>query len=191
MEEYEFGLNKKDRIIYLHNMGGENSVDYKMSSQFIKNMDILASVKKPITIKLISCEGGELSDALAIYSAIRLSGCKTTIIGYGFICSSGTLIMQGATKRILTKESEFMIHRGVVSSEHTLNARSTVKSNHRINKRMLDIYADRCMHGSFFTERSYSFSKTRSYLDTKIKNDGDVWLTPEEALELGFIDGIS
>jgi ATP-dependent protease ClpP protease subunit len=46
------------------------------------------------------------------------------------------------------------------------------------------------MHGSFFKSRNYSLSKTRSYLDTKIKNDGDIWLTPEEALELGFIDGI-
>ena len=190
MDQHEFGINVKRRIIYLHNLGGEHSIDWKTSAQFIKNLDTLSASKNLITVKLISSDGGDLSDGLAIYSAIRTSPTPIRMIGYGFICSSATLIMQAARERLLSRESEFMVHRGTVASEHTLNARSTVKSNHRINKRMLDIYAERCMHGSFFKSRNYSLSKTRSYLDTKIKNDGDIWLTPEEALELGFIDGI-
>lgn len=179
-----------DRTIYLHKLESDNSIDFDTSAQFIKSLDQLSKIKKPITIKIISCDGGELSDGLAIYAAIRLCGCHTTIIGYGFICSAGTIIMQAGDKRILTAESEFMIHRGIVSSEYALNAKSTIESNRRLNKRMMDIYAARCQYGSFFTDRSYSLARTKTYLDTKIKNEGDVWLTPEDALEYGFIDAI-
>jgi ATP-dependent protease ClpP protease subunit len=55
---------------------------------------------------------------------------------------------------------------------------------------MLDIYAERCQDGLFFTERKYSKSRVRSYLDTKMKNEGDVWLTAAEAVNMGFADEV-
>jgi ATP-dependent protease ClpP protease subunit len=55
---------------------------------------------------------------------------------------------------------------------------------------MLDIYAERCQNGEFFKERKYSKSRVRSYLDTKMKNEGDVWLTAAEAVNMGFADEV-
>lgn len=190
MESHDINLDIDNRIIYIHKNDEDNCISYFSSASFIKNLDILDKTKKPITVKLISCDGGDLSDAFAIYAAMRLSRNTITIHGYGFICSAGTIIMQGAKYRYLSKESEFMVHRGVVAVEHMLNAKSTVESNRRLNSRMLDIYANRCVDGQFFKDRSYSVGRTKTYIDTKMKNDGDIWMSPEQALEFGFIDGI-
>jgi ATP-dependent protease ClpP protease subunit len=191
-ESHEFCVNRELRVIYVHNIGGEYSINWQTSSRLIKNLDVLESEShKPITIKIIASDGGDLADGLAMYSAIKKSPCRTHIIGYGTICSAATIIMQAGDKRSLMKESEFMFHHGTVWLDQTsLAARSTIQSNTRHNKMMLDIYADRCKHGPFFTEKKYSQSRVKSYLENKMKSEGDCWLTVSQSLDMGFIDEI-
>lgn len=189
---HEFGLDVKNRVIYLHHCGGEDSINWQTSSRFVKNLDILVSAnKKPITIKLLGSDGGDLSDGLIMYSAIKKCPCQITLYGYGYICSAATILMQAADRRLLSTESEFMIHHGSIYIEQSsIAARSTIQSNVRNNKLMLAIYSDRCMGGKFFKERGYSLSRVKKYLDNKIKNEGDVWLTAHEAVEFGFADDV-
>jgi ATP-dependent protease ClpP protease subunit len=191
-DPHDFGLNRSLRTIYLHHLGGENSINWQTSSRLIKNLDILESDgRKPITIKMITSDGGDLADGFAMYSAIKNSPCRTHIIGYGAVCSAATIIMQAANKRSLTRESEFMIHHGSVWLDQTsIAARSTIQSSTRYNKIMLDIYASRCKDGPFFTERKYSQSRVKSYLENKMKSEGDCWITAEQSLDMGFIDEI-
>lgn len=189
---HEYGIDVPNRIIYLHHLGGDNSIGWQTSSRFIKNLDYLESLsKKPILIKIIASDGGDLADGIAMYSAIKRSQCVITMIGYGIVCSAATIIMQAADKRILTSECEFMFHHGSISFEQsTLAAKSIIKSSNRSNKLMLKIYAEKCVNGPFFKERGYSLSRVKNYLETKMKNEGDVFLTSEEAVEMGFADEV-
>ena len=191
-DPHEFGINSSLRIIYLHHLGGDDSISWRTSSRLIKNIDILeAENHRPITIKMIASDGGDLADGLAIYSAIKNSPCYIQIIGYGAVCSAATIIMQAADRRSLMRESEFMFHHGSIWLEQTsLAARSTIQSNTRHNKMMLDIYVGRCKDGPFFKERQYSPSRVKSYLENKMKSEGDCWVTAEQALDMGFIDEI-
>jgi ATP-dependent protease ClpP protease subunit len=189
---HDHGLDLKNRIIYIHHLGGEDSINWQTSSQFVKNLDILTNANnKPITIKLLGSDGGDLSDGLIIYSAIKRCQCHVTLYGYGYICSAATIFMQAADKRYLSTESEFMIHHGSIYIEQSsIAARSAIQSNIRNNKLMLSIYSERCVNGNFFKERKYSLSRVRKYLDNKIKNEGDVWLIAQEAVDLGFADDV-
>jgi len=191
-ETHEFGLDIYNRVIYLHHLGGDDSINWRTSSRLIKNLDILENENSEmITIKIIASDGGDLADGLAMYSAIKNSPCYIYMVGYGMICSSATIIMQAADERVMMKESEFMFHHGSVWLDQTsLAARSTIHSNTRHNKMMLDIYAERCQEGGFFKERNYSKSRVRAYLENKMKSEGDVWLTTSESVDMGFIDSV-
>lgn len=186
-------LDIKSRTIYVSCTREElDCISHETSLSVVRDLDILDRINhKPITMKLISCNGGDFTDCLSIYSAMRLCKSPITVIGYGYVCSSGTIIMQAASHRVLTKECEFMIHYGSLAFDQpVVSAKSMIKWSNRSSKLMLDIYAAKCANGTFFTERNYSVSRTRKYLDTKMRSEGDVWLTPDEALEYGFIDEI-
>jgi ATP-dependent protease ClpP protease subunit len=189
---HEFGIDREHRVIYFHHLGGDDSINWRTSSRFIKNLDVLEhDNNEAITIRLIASDGGDLADGLAIYSAIKNSPCHIHIIGYGYVCSAATIFMQAADYRSLMRESEFMVHHGSIWLDQTsLAARSTMRSNVRHNKMMLDIYAARCVNGEFFKARKYSVSRTRSYIDTKIKTESDWWLTSEDAVDMGFADEV-
>ena len=89
------------------------------------------------------------------------------------------------------KESEFMFHHGSVWLEQSsLAARSTIQSNTRHNKMMLNIYAERCKDGPFFVERKYSLSRIKTYLENKMRSEGDVFITAQEAVDMGFADEV-
>ena len=188
---HEFGIDVKNRTIYLHTLD-DKDVDYNMSAQFIKNLDFLSNASKmPIKIKILGSDGGDLSHGLAMYSAIKECQCEVNAYCLGRICSSMTIILQAATNRYLHAYTDFMLHTGSISLDQTSHsARSTLRWNNYLSKLMLDIYAERCQNGLFFTDRKYSKSRVRSYLDTKMKNEGDVWLTAEEAVNMGFADEV-
>jgi ATP-dependent protease ClpP protease subunit len=54
---------------------------------------------------------------------------------------------------------------------------------------MMDIYAERCVHGNFFKEKNYTLDQVKKYLYKKFK-DGDWYMTAEEAVYYGFADGV-
>lgn len=188
---HDFGIDVKNRIIYLHTLD-DSDVDYKMSAQFIKNLDYLSKLSSsPISIKILGSDGGDISHGLAMYSALKECKCETYAYCLGRICSAMTIILQGAKYRYLHEHTDFMLHTGSISLDQTsLSARSTLRWNSHSSKVMLDIYAERCQHGEFFKERKYSKSRVRTYLDTKMKNEGDVWLTAKETVNMGFADEV-
>lgn len=186
-------LDIKTRTIYVNCEAEDlDCISYATSRDIIRSLDILEKINfKEITIKLISCNGGDFTDCIAIYSAIRLCKSPVKMIGYGYLCSSGTVIMQAADRRVLTQECEFMVHHGSLAFDQpVVSAKSMMKWSNRNSKLMLDIYASRCIEGSFFTARGYSLSRVKKFIDTKMRSEGDVWLTSTDALEYGFIDEI-
>ena len=193
-EIHNYAIDVKHREIYINEFddAGETAgVDHRMLQNFLKNINILKNLSRdPITIHMQTV-GGCWYSGMGIYDLIKNCKCKTTFIGYGQLCSMGTIIIQAATRRLITPNSAFMVHWG--SSEvsgYYLSSQNLSAFEKRAAQAMIDIYAERCFKtGRFFKEKEYNLSKTKQYLKRKL-NGGDWYLDAEEAIYYGFADGL-
>ena len=55
---------------------------------------------------------------------------------------------------------------------------------------MLDVYVERCQYGEYWVERKMSPEKIKSWLRNKMDKKQEFYMTPQEAVEKGFMDGI-
>ena len=192
-EVHNYNVDVKNRHVYINEFddSGESAgVDHRMLQNFIKNINLLTLTnKEPITVHMQTV-GGCWYSGMGIYDSIKNSKCKTTFIGYGQLCSMGTVIIQAASRRLITPSSTFMVHWG--SSEisgHYLSSQNLAAFEKTNGERMIEIYAERCCKGKFFKEREYNLSKTKTYIKRKL-NNGDWYMTADEAVYYGFVDGI-
>lgn len=192
-EIHNYGIDVKNREIYINeydDSGESAGVDHRMVQNFIKNINFLSAQNKdPITIHLQTV-GGCWYSGMGIYDAIKSCKCKITIVGYSQVCSMGTVIMQAANKRLLTAHAIFMVHWGSSDiSGHYLSSQNLASFEKQLGEKMVDLYVEKCVKGLFFKEREYSASKVKAYLKRKL-NNGDWYMTPEDAIYYGFIDGV-
>lgn len=129
----------------------------------------------------ITSPGGSVFDGLAVFDFLReLSnrGHHVTTRAYGIAASMGGILLQAGDMRELTANSYLMIHelsslvQGSVSSQ-----RESVETNDRIQARLVKLLVERA-------------NVTADELAEKVRKY-DWYLDPEEALTLGFIDGIA
>ena len=194
LDSHTCGLDVDHREIYLHsyiaNVDEDPGIDYRMASQFAKNIRILDSVNnKPIIIHMHSI-GGNWNDGMAIYDSIKISGSHVTIISYGQAESMSSIVLQAADTRVMMPNSYFMCHFGSNGYAGSfLDVQNAAKFERQMTETMMDIYLAGCMKGKYFKE-NYSpptESKVKSFLKRKLK-DGDWYLTSEESLYYGFAD---
>lgn len=193
-EIHNHHINHLNREIYLHgHMDAEEEpgVDYRMATSFIKNLHLLCSQNSQNILVHMHTIGGNWSDGMAIFGSIRLSKATVTIIGYAQASSMSGIVFQAADKRVLMPDCDLMIHHGSISIEdNTMAAKSAIDQNERSCQRMLKIFADRAVNGKYFKERKYSLRRTMTFIDQKIRQYSDWYLSPEEAVYYGFADGI-
>jgi len=194
-EIHNYGIDVKDREIYLHSAkdGGDDDpgVDYRMAINFVKNVRYLDNLNNnEIRINMQSI-GGSWQAGMTIFDAI--SACKSyiTIVAYGQAESMSGVILQAADKRLMSPSTHFMAHFGSTDcSGEYLSSQNWAELDKANLELMLDIFAAKCSKtGKFFKERKYNISKTKSYIKRKMKN-GDWYLSSSEAVYYGFTDGI-
>lgn len=187
-------IDVASRVIYFAQEDDDDCcVGPKSTIKLIKNIDYLNTLnKRPITIKMISCDGGSWDYCLSICDAIKNSRAPVDIEATGLTASSGSVILQMGRKRRIGSYSSFMIHCGSLYYEgYSISAESTAAANKLEHQKMLNMYAERCQNGEFFKSGKYSFSRIKGYLDTKMKNKGDWYLrSPEEVVYYGFADEV-
>jgi ATP-dependent Clp protease protease subunit len=189
-------INHHSRELYLHGHidvyeEEEPGVDYRMATMFIKNLHILEAQNNQNILVHMHTIGGSWSDGMAIYNSLRLCSSSITIMAYAEASSMSGIVLQAADKRILMPDCELMIHHGSISVEdNTMAAKSAIDQNEKNCKRMLEIFAQRAVNGKYFTDRKYSLRKIMNFIDGKIKQTSDWYLTSEEAVYYGFADGI-
>jgi ATP-dependent Clp protease protease subunit len=193
-EIHNHHINHLSREIYLHgyvDADEEPGVDYRMATSFIKNLHILGLQNSQNILVHMHTIGGNWSDGMAIFNSIRLSKSPVTIIGYAQASSMSGIVFQAADKRVLMPDCEIMIHHGSIAlDDNTMAVKSAVDQNEKYCKRMLQIFAERAVMGAYFNERKYSVRKAMTFIDQKIKQNGDWYLMPDEAVYYGFADGI-
>lgn len=120
----------------------------------------------------INSYGGEVAEGLAIYNALKRHTAKVTTICDGFACSIASVIFMAGDERVMNGSSLLMIHNPWTYTAG--NAEELRKEADDLDK---------------IAEASYS-----AYLDSvnidrdQLKEllDAETWLTPAEALEMGF-----
>lgn len=178
------------REIFFHSFYEQDDpgVDYRQADIFIKNLRMLLSLssEKPILVHLNSI-GGDWHAGMAIYDAILTCPAPVTILGYGIVASIATVILQAADTRVLMPNTSFLIHYGYESmfGTHT-EAMSYGEFAAKCRERMLDIYCKSTIKTPLFKNEKLA----RQFIDAKIKDKSDWWLTAQEAVNYGFADGI-
>ena len=187
---HKYGVNLDSREIVLQsNPDGEDGLDYCAANIFIKNLLFLNNLNYfPIVIHQCTC-GGCWNYGMAIYDAIVASPSPTVLIAYAHARSMSSIIPQAAKKRVIHPNADFLIHFGGAGFEG--DARSFVAEGQKadeIDRRMIDIYSGRCVKGPFF--KKYSRDRVRKYLREQMNIRREWYMSPAEAVHMGFMDGI-
>ena len=167
----------KDRIIYL----GED-VNPTTSSLIVAQMLFLESEDPDKEIYFyINSPGGSITDGMAIVDTMNYIKCPVETVCVGLAASMGAVLLTAGEKgkRFAMTNSEIMIHQPLIgggglqgqATEIKIHADHLVRTREKLNK--------------FLSER------TGKPLDVIEKDtERDNYMTAEEALEYGLIDGI-
>ena len=167
----------KARIIYL----GED-VNPTTSSLIVAQMLFLESEDPDKEIYFyINSPGGSITDGMAIVDTLNYIKCPVETVCVGLAASMGAVLLTAGEKgkRFAMPNSEIMIHQPLIgggglqgqATEIKIHADHLVRTREKLNK--------------FLSER------TGKPLDVIEKDtERDNYMTAEEALEYGLIDGI-
>lgn len=191
-----YGIDCRHREIYLHphisNETEDPGVDYRMASSFYKNIRLLDSMKEePILIHMHSV-GGNWSDGMAIYDAIRIAKSFVTILVYGQAESMSSIILQAADRRVMMPNAHFMCHYGSSGGDgNYLDVQKYALFEKTIVEAMFNIYAENVINGQYMKDHHTvpTEEKVKSFLRRKLK-DGDWYINAEEAVYYGFADDV-
>ena len=191
LHKYGVNLDSREIVLQSHPENAEDGLDYCSANTFIKNLLFLNNLNHfPIVIHQCTC-GGEWNYGIAIYDAIVASQSPTILIAYAHARSMSSIIPQAAKKRVMMPNADFLVHFGFAGFEG--DGRSFVAEGHKveeIDRRMIDIYAGRCVKGAFFRERKWTRERVRTYLREQMNTKREWYMSPVEAIRMGFMDGI-
>lgn len=167
----------KDRIIYL----GED-VNSTTSSLVVAQMLFLESEDPDKEIYFyINSPGGSITDGMAIVDTMNYIKCPVETVCVGLAASMGAVLLTAGEKgkRFAMPNSEIMIHQPLIgggglqgqATEIKIHADHLVRTREKLNK--------------FLSERT---GKPLDVIERDTERDN--YMTAEEALEYGLIDGI-
>ena len=167
----------KDRIIFL-----SEDVNQTSASLIIAQLLFLESEDPDKEISLyINSPGGSVTDGLGIIDTMNYIKCPVTTICIGMAASMGALLLTSGTKgkRFATPNAEILIHQPLIggggisgqATEVKIHADHLVKTREKLNK--------------FLSERTGQSIET-----IERDTERDNYMTAEEALKYGLIDGI-
>lgn len=126
----------------------------------------------------INSYGGEVAEALAIYSVLKRN--KATVKTYcdGFACSAATIIFAAGDERIMGSIALLMIHNcmSYVGYANSEELRKAAEDNDKINSSSIE---------------AYKSIVNISEEEIKTLMDNESWITANEALEMGFATKIA
>jgi ATP-dependent Clp protease protease subunit len=141
----------------------------------------VAKKKKKELLLMICSDGGNMEVAFALIDVMKSSAIPVKTVGLGSIASSGLLVFLAGTKgrRILTPNTSILSHQyswGSDGKHHELFA--VTKEFGLAHNRMVQHYLD-------------STGLDEETIKTKLLPPNDVYLSAQEAFELGICDFIS
>ena len=172
-----FSRLSKDRIIFL-----AEDVNSASASLVVAQLLFLESEDPDKEISLyINSPGGSITDGMAIVDTINYIKCPVTTICVGMAASMGAVLLASGAKgkRFATPNAEILIHQPLIAggglsgqaTEIKIHADHLVRTREKLNKLLSE--------------------RTGQSLETIIRDtERDNYMTAQEALEYGLIDGI-
>lgn len=193
-----YNLDPVHREIYLvgeDDRGSEDleepGVEFAMANRFVKNLRFLEldSPKKPILVHM-KTNGGYWSEGMAIYDAIKSCKAPVTIVNYTHARSMSSIILQAADTRVMMPNATFMFHQGSYAMSGTYKQVITdLEFSRRVeDPTMMKIYVDSMKHRGKYED--WSEKKLENWLTRQMNLKEEVYLTANEAIDLGFADDI-
>lgn len=144
----------------------EGDMSGSLLSEQIKNLECDA-----INV-YINSYGGEVCEGLAIYNQLKRHKAKVKTICDGFACSIASVIFMAGDERIMSNASLLMIH----------NAWCTVSGNAKELRKQADDLEKitQASVNAYMEHLNISEEELIKLLDN------ESWLTPSEAIEMGF-----
>lgn len=124
----------------------------------------------------INSYGGEVAEGLAIYNQLKRHKAKVKTVCDGFACSAASVVFMAGDERIMSTASLLMIH----------NAWTRVKGNSKELRKQADDL-DKITQASV---NAYMQEVNITEDELKQMLDDETWITPQEAIEKGFITAI-
>ncbi len=194
-EIHDYCIDVEHREIFLHSYVGDSDeepgTDYRMFSRFVKNIQYLDAQLDSDMVIHQNNFGGDCTHGLAIYDCILACRSHVTVLCHGDASSMGSIIPQAADLRLSMPHCSFLIHTMSIELEDSTLSRfkSWAEYGSIVDKQMTEIYVNRCHEtGIFFKGKNKT--QVKQYIKRKLDSKVDWFLTAEQALEFGFIDGI-
>ena len=184
---YLFG---REDYIFPENNGAEPGVEFAMANRFIRNLNLCmrANPEKSIVIHMKTC-GGDWSEGMAIYNAIKACPWPVTILNYTHARSMSSLIFLAANKRVMMPDSTFMFHQGTMGFEGTskqfMNEAGELR---KTDIRMLQIYVDALREQGKYSK--WSRKRIEEHLRDLMNKKEEVYLSEKETIAYGFGDAV-
>ena len=191
---HNYGIDLDNREIYLHSyFDGENEpgVEYRSAVAFEKNLRYLNTLSLDPILVHMHLPGGDWQDCLGIYDNLKNSKSPVCVVAYAKVESSSTVLLQAADLRILSANTNFLIHYGSISvdNEHKA-ALSMVQWSEKESDKMIDIFTERCINSKVCKDKNWKRMMVKKHIVTQLATKRDWILTAEEAVDYGFADGI-
>lgn len=159
--------------------------DIKIWEEDITAMCVVAELAKMQSAKKlrvhINSPGGDVFDGLAIYNTLKNCGKEVETIGEGIVASIASVIAM-AGKFSMMENSLLMVHNPLVLLFGGFNKHDMAKMADELDKVRDSII------GTYVSKTGMTEDEVIEYLDGE---DGQgTYLTPNEALELGFCDEV-
>lgn len=138
---------------------------YDLSSR-IKDLDV------DVIYVNINSYGGEVSEGLAIASMLRRHSARIVTRCDGFACSIASVIFAAGDDRIMSDASLLMIHNAWLDASGDAN--------------FLRKIADDCEKVTEASVKAYMRIVNVSESELRAMMDDETWISPDEALEMGF-----
>ena len=166
----------KDRIIFL-----SEDVNSVSASLVVAQLLFLESEDPDKEISLyINSPGGSITDGMAIVDTINYIKCPVTTICVGMAASMGAVLLASGAKgkRFATPNAEILIHQPLISGG--LSGQTTE----------IKIHADHMVRTREKLNRLLSERTGQDLATIERDTERDNYMTAQEALEYGLIDGI-
>jgi ATP-dependent Clp protease protease subunit len=125
----------------------------------------------------INSYGGEVAEGLAIYNMLHRSKAKVRTVCDGFACSIASVIFMAGYEREMSNASLLMIHNAwMMTAGNAGQLRKDADDLDIITQASINAYKERV---------NIDEDKLRELLD------GETWLLPQDALDMGFATNIT
>ncbi len=161
-------------------INAEGYVEFPLAANFFTGLHALEHLYEPpddgspeapnIEIEFFSY-GGDLKLSLGIYDRLMRASVPVNIYMYGPCESGGSLILQAATRRYISRNTTMMLHYGFTGDEGTSDPRRVkelTRHHNQLMNMLVHIYYARCNHTLLSKKRLQKDIMTiESYFDAK------------------------